>query len=121
MINLLIVDDQKDWRNALRFIVKDDKDIAVIGECSDGDEVIPFLEHHREVNTILMDVKMKRMDGINATKLVKSKFPEIQVFAHSLYDVKTFGKMMLDAGADSYIEKGDLSNKVFERIKMNYI
>ncbi len=78
--------------------------MQVAGECEDGDEVLDFLSKH-EVDVILMDIDMKRMDGIDATKLVKESYPHVKVIGFSTHGSDSLGRIMCEAGASAYLEK----------------
>ncbi len=71
MINVLLVDDQLLVRKGLQRILNQETDIAVIGECEDGDEVEQAVIECRP-DIVLMDVRMKRLDGISATKSLET-------------------------------------------------
>ena len=72
MINVLLVDDQPLVRAGLRLILESDADLRVIGECDDGDEVLERIAADRP-DVVVMDVRMKRVDGVRATQLVRAR------------------------------------------------
>jgi len=71
MIKVILVDDQSFVRKGLRRIFDQEKDIRVVAECEDGDEVVGAVATHKP-NLILMDVRMKRQDGISATQSIQT-------------------------------------------------
>src|SRR5437660_1241681 len=74
--NLLIVDDNREMRQLMKSIVS--KTCDEIFECEDGDEVLDAFTAHRP-DWVLMDVEMKRMDGLKATSDLMSRHPEARV------------------------------------------
>lgn len=104
MINVLLVDDSPLMRTGIRKVLGEFESMQVAGECEDGDEVLDFLSEH-EVDVILMDIDMKRMDGIDATKLVKESYPHVKVIGFSTHSGDSLGKAMRRAGASAYLEK----------------
>lgn len=104
MINVLLVDDNTMMRTGIRQAFKDFEGMEVAGECEDGDEVLDFLGEH-EVDVILMDIDMKRMDGIDSTKLIKESYPHVKVIGFSTHGSDKIKEAMLQAGASAYLEK----------------
>ena len=72
MIDVLLVDDQPLVRAGLRLILESDADLRVIAECDDGDEVLERIAADRP-DVVVMDIRMKRVDGVEATRLVRAR------------------------------------------------
>ncbi len=104
-MTLLIVDDNKQVRRMLRSLVEDlDSDIF---ECADGTEAVSACEERRH-DWILMDVNMKPMDGLTATRRIKTFFPETKIVIVTDHaDAKT-RQAAFDAGANGFCGKEDL-------------
>lgn len=111
MIKVLLVDDSTVLRGTIRDLLNGTKEIKVIGECVDGCEVIPFLEHHIP-DVILMDYRMPTLNGIETTKLVKDLFPEIKVIGLSNNDDIMTRGMFFDNGAIGFISKYEVSREI---------
>ncbi|NQX96948.1 MAG: response regulator transcription factor [Flavobacteriales bacterium] len=105
MIKVLLVDDSAIIRKAVKQFLLEEGVISVVGECSDGREVLGFLKSN-QVDVILMDVSMKYIGGIEATKLVKQKHSSIKVIGFSSHSSLDYQNDMLTAGASGYIVKG---------------
>ncbi len=71
MIRVLLVDDQEVVREGLRSLIATDPELTVVGECSDGDEVVEQVERSTP-DVVVMDVRMKRVDGATATAKVRA-------------------------------------------------
>jgi len=108
-IRVLVVDDQALIRSGLRLILESEPGLAVIGEGGDGREAVEMAQRLRP-DVILMDVRMPVMDGIEATKLVRTGkvehvpqgIPIIALTAHAMAEHR---KIFLEAGMDDYIAK----------------
>lgn len=100
---LLIADDRARTRRALRAVLAMQPGIELIGEAADGEEAIAAVERLRP-DVVILDVRMPRLDGIAATKHIKTHWPEIRVIAHSL--AEELRADALAAGADAFVPKG---------------
>jgi len=76
MIKVIICDDQEVVCQGLEAILSTAKDLAVTGMANNGQELIELLEH-KQADVVLMDLKMPILNGIQATKIIKEKIPEI--------------------------------------------
>lgn len=103
-IKVLIVEDDPLFRSILLKGLGSFSNLIVVGSCDDGDQVIEFCSKNF-VNVIVMDYNMKRTNGDEATKLVKEKFPHIQIIAHSSNLDLWIKIQMLEAGASCFLPK----------------
>ena len=101
---MLIADDHQVLREGLRALSRKIDSFEIIDEARDGEELIA-LTHKLSPEVILTDVKMPRMDGIEATKIIKKDWPHIGVVAFSSFDEKSFIIDMIQAGAKGYLLK----------------
>lgn len=113
-MNILIVDDQELVRVGLQRILDSDADLTVVGEASDGAEALLFLDGQR-VDAVVMDIRMRGMDGIEATRAVRARNgPPVLVLTTFDDDEILWGA--IDAGAAGFILKeapaGDLIRAV---------
>ena len=109
MIRVLIVDDQALIREGLSLMLDLYGEIEIAGEASNGKEAIEFVERE-EVDVILMDIRMPVMDGVEATKVIKEKHPNIKIIILTTFNEDEYIFKGLKNGADSYILK-DVSSK----------
>ena len=116
MIKVLLVDDSAVIRKATKQLLPEKGVITVVGECSDGRDVLAFLSSN-DVDVILMDVSMKYVGGVEATEMVSKIHPKVKTIGFSSHTLETYKKDMLDAGASDYIVKGTEMKIIREIIK----
>lgn len=111
MIKVLLVDDNAIVRKSIKSVLDNTLEIQVIGECKDGKEVIPFLQHLKP-DVILMDNCMPILNGVETTKLVKDLFPEIKVIGFSCNDDIITKEAFIKNGAAGFLSKYETDNEV---------
>lgn len=119
MINLVIADDHKIFRDGLKSIFDDVLDITVIGEAIDGKEVLEILANEK-THVVLMDINMGSNDGISATKTIKDKFPDVKVLILSMHNETGFIVNSMEAGAQGYLLKNSGREETIRAIKAVY-
>jgi DNA-binding NarL/FixJ family response regulator len=103
-LTVLLVDDHALVRRGFRRILEDEASIHVVGEASDGLEAVQLAEKlHPQV--IVMDCALPQMNGIEATRRILAKSPEIAVLMLSMHSEDTLVRQALDAGARGYVLK----------------
>lgn len=115
-MRIVVADDHPVMRRGLMELISSEPGVCVIGEASDGVEAVD-LARHLHPDLVLMDVNMPEMDGIKATEIIKSEFPEVQVVAVSMYEDPQIMEEMLQAGASAYIVKGESFDKLLEVLR----
>lgn len=117
MVDIVITDDQQIVREGLKMILSLHEDeIQVIGEACNGKELLKLLEN-KKPEVILMDIRMPIMNGIEATKLVKEKYPEIKIIILTTFNEDEYIFEGLRCGADGYILKDSGSDEILNSIK----
>ncbi|TBX52269.1 response regulator transcription factor [Bacillus mycoides] len=119
MIKILVVDDHAFLRDAIRSILEVESDMKVVGEASSGDEVLGKVEECRP-DCILMDINLLGKNGIEATGLVKKKYPNCRVLVFTMYEHDEYLMDALQSGADGYLLKDSSSEQVVAAIRMLY-
>jgi DNA-binding NarL/FixJ family response regulator len=112
-IRLLIADDAPRSRHGLRALLATWPEVEVIGEAADGREAVRLLGECQP-DVVLMDARMPVMDGLEATRLIKSKWPEIRVVVLTMYPA--FRTQALAAGADAFLVKGCPAEELLKAI-----
>jgi len=118
-IKLLIVDDHSMIREGLTAMLSPYQDIDIVGACSDGTEALEFINHTLP-DVILMDIKMGKMNGIDATKEILARAPGVKVIMLTIYEDAESVRLSLQAGAVGYILKQASQEKLAESIRRAY-
>ena len=103
-IRVLLVDDDPFVRAGLRYLLEGAAGIELAGEASDGDEVVRAVEAHRP-DVVLMDLRMPRLNGVEATRLVRQLPAPPHVIALTTWDVDDAVVRTLEAGASGFLLK----------------
>ncbi len=103
-IRMLIVDDHNVVRQSFAQLLNGTPDIQVAGEAGSGEEALALLEQ-LPVDIVTMDINMKGMDGIEATRRIRARFPQIRVLGLSMFEEEERAHAMRDAGACDYLAK----------------
>jgi DNA-binding NarL/FixJ family response regulator len=115
-ISVLLVDDHSLVRRGFRRILEDARDIAVVGEASDGAEAVRLAEQLRP-QLIVMDCALPGMSGLDATRRILQKFPETAILMLSMHSEDTWVHQALDAGARGYILKSAVDMELVTAIR----
>jgi len=105
-IKIIIADDYSPFRNALKklFNRTEEVDVEILGEAENGQQLVDLVEE-KQPDIVISDIGMPVMNGIDATKIIKRKFPNVKVIAFSLFDDENNIDGMIDAGASGYLLK----------------
>ena len=104
MIRVIVVDDQRIVRTGLARILAPEDGFEVVAECGDGDEVAAAVAEHTP-DLVLMDVRMRRMDGVTATRLLNDDASAPPVLVLTTFDDDDVLWGALDAGAAGFVLK----------------
>jgi DNA-binding NarL/FixJ family response regulator len=103
-IRVIIADDHKIIRVGLRGLLEREKDIDVVGEAENGNDLLHLLKKI-STDVILMDIDMGSTSGIATTKQVKELYPSLHVLGLTMHDEQNYIIPMLEAGASGYLLK----------------
>jgi len=104
MTKLLIADDHQMFVDGLRSLLVDEHELCVVGEAKNGFEVLQFCDREA-VDIVIMDINMPGMDGIQASRELSKKHPEVKVLGLSMYNDRDYISDILKAGASGYVLK----------------
>ncbi len=114
-IRIILVDDHTITRSGLRLVLEDHPEIEILGEFGDGTQAVEAADR-LEPDLILMDVGMPKMDGVEATRIIKAHHPGIRVIGLSMFDDEKTREKMLAAGAEQYLGKADPSEELLAAV-----
>ncbi|MEO7923844.1 MAG: response regulator transcription factor [Chitinophagaceae bacterium] len=103
-IKIAIADDYKIYRDGLKVGLGADDNLVVIAEADNGEDLMKLLETNSP-DIIIMDLKMPIMDGMEATKAVRKKYPAIKVLVVTMYEDDKFIIHLMENGANGYLLK----------------
>ncbi|WP_299254136.1 response regulator transcription factor [uncultured Aquimarina sp.] len=117
IIKLAIADDETLFRQGITFILNKESNIEICIQAENGNDLIKQLNLSRDLpEVILMDLKMPDLNGVETTKIVKKKFPEIKIIALTSYYSKPFITNMMQQGAVAYLAKNATPTEVVNTI-----
>ncbi|WP_030434295.1 response regulator transcription factor [Actinoplanes subtropicus] len=116
-ISVLLADDQHLVRAGFRSLLRRDRDIAVVGEASTGDEAVRTARQLRP-DVILMDIRMPGMDGITATKLILTELPATRIVILTTFETDEYVFAALAAGASGFLTKEIGPDRLREAVRV---
>jgi len=116
MIRLAIAEDHQSLIDGIKLLLEYEEGISIVGDANNGEDLLHIVRLKRP-NVVLTDIRMPKMDGITATKLIKKEFPEIKVLAFTMFDQIDAVEQMVEAGASGYLLKNSSLTEVLEAIK----
>lgn len=116
MIKILIVEDNFFLQKVLEEKLSNFSDIVIKDTAQNGEEAIAVLEVNHVVDLILMDIEMHIMNGIKATEIIKTKYPQIKIVMITVFDNDDNVFNAIKAGADGYLLKETKGEKIYEAI-----
>jgi len=118
-IKILIADDHAFVRESTRHILEQESDLEVIGEAGDGEETVRLATTFKP-DVAIIDIAMPKLDGIEATKQIKTLCPSISVLILSAYDDDQFVFSLLEAGAAGYLLKSVRGQEIVDAVRAVY-
>ncbi|RJQ55333.1 MAG: response regulator [Desulfobacteraceae bacterium] len=113
---VMLVDDHAVMRRGLSALLDLQSDIQTVGEASDGAEAVHMARKLRP-DVILMDISMPKMNGIEATRIIHSEFPDIRIIGLSMFDPADQAASVLRAGASAYLSKSGSPDVLLSAIR----
>ncbi len=104
LIRVIVVDDHAVLRSGIRMMLNDQEGTTVLGEYGNGREAVEAVDE-LQPDVILMDVQMPEMDGIEATRVIKQRHPDVRIIALSMFDDEDTSQRMYAAGAERFLTK----------------
>ncbi|CAA0217035.1 Two-component system response regulatory protein, LuxR family [Tenacibaculum maritimum] len=121
MINIVIAEDHNSLIDGIDIFFKFEEDITIIGKVNDGSALLDFLEsRNRQVNIVIVDIRMPKLNGIEATKQIKEKYPHIKIIAFTMIRKREVVNKMITAGVKGYLLKNVSLPTLREAIRVVY-
>lgn len=115
MVKIIIADDQQLIRESLKIILDSDPEFKVVQVVGSAQEVLSALDKE-VVDVVLMDVRMPNMSGVECTRIVKQKYPDVKVIILTTFDDDEYIYDALKYGASGYLLKGCSLEELSEAI-----
>jgi len=115
-IRIFLADDHLILREGIRLLLEKVPDIEMVGEADDGEEAVTGVEQLMP-DVVLMDITMPRLNGLEATRQIKQKHPQIKVLILTMHETDQYLSEMLEAGASGYIVKATNSIELISAIR----
>ncbi|WP_430967329.1 response regulator [Spongiimicrobium sp. 2-473A-2-J] len=116
MITVAIAEDHQALIDGIQSYVEYEEDIKIIGHANDGEALLEIVRK-RTPTLVLCDIRMPKLDGIAAAKIIQKEHPTTKVIAFTMFDQEEAIRQMLDAGAVGYILKNSSLQVVLEAIR----
>lgn len=116
MINLVIAEDHQSLIDGIKVFLEYEDDICVVGEANDGERLLELV-YSKTPDVVLTDIRMPKIDGITATRLIKKQLPSCHVVAFSMFEQDEAVLQMEEAGASGYVTKNAALTTVANAIR----
>jgi two-component system response regulator NreC len=114
-IRLVIADDHEIFRDGLALMLSKQEAVVLAGQAGDGEELLRLVADTRP-DIVLTDIKMPRLGGIAAAKILLERYPNLKIIALSMFDEEALIVEMLEAGAKGYLLKNADKREILEAI-----
>jgi DNA-binding NarL/FixJ family response regulator len=112
-LRVVIADDVDQSRAGLRALLETCARIEIVGEAADGEAALKAVEASKP-DVVLMDLRMPRMDGLEATRQLKARWPDVRVVLLTIYACRRHEAA--DAGVDAFVVKGSPAHVLFSAV-----
>ena len=116
MIRVLVVDDHPAVRASCAAYLEAQDGVEVVAQAANGREALELSREH-EPDVVLMDIRMPELDGIEATRLIKSERPQTGVVLITAYEQDELAESGMKAGADEFVMKGIFGADLVQRVR----
>ena len=113
---VFLVDDQALVRSGFALLINAEDDLEVVGEAADGQQAVEALAHH-QVDVVLMDIRMPRMDGIEATRRILAQPQPPKILILTTFDLDEYVYTGLQAGASGFLLKDARPTELLSAIR----
>jgi DNA-binding NarL/FixJ family response regulator len=116
MIRIILADDHQIVLDGLKMLLQEEPHIQLVGEAINGKQVLNLLEREA-VDIAVLDVEMPVMNGIEASEIIREKYPDTKILILTMYNDQAFIRKLIEIGASGYILKNKGKEELAEAIK----
>ena len=115
-LRIVVVDDSPQYRKVICNLLEKQPNMKVVAEADDGLSALQAVKRHKP-DVVLMDVSMPFLNGIDATWIIKSKFPDVRVIVLTMHEVDSTSEAAFKAGAFWCLDKECSPNELIRTIR----
>ena len=115
-IRVILADDHPLVRQGIRLFLEEADDVVVVAEATDGSEAVRLVEEHLP-DVAVLDIQMPGLSGIEATRQIKARFPQVRVLILTAYDEEPYVLALLQAGASGYLLKSADADELVRAVR----
>jgi DNA-binding NarL/FixJ family response regulator len=115
-IRILVVDDHAVVRQGIITLLEDEGDILIVGEATDGDEVLDGIKKLGP-DVVLLDLTMPRMSGIDVIRQVTPEFPNVRILVFSMHNNPDYILSAVKSGAAGYLQKDTSRDEILRAVR----
>jgi len=113
---ILIADDHHVVRSGLRMLLRSCPDFSIVAEAADGEEAVRLTDKCKP-DVAILDISMPKLDGIEATKMIKQNHPGVKVIILTVHENEEYVHQILRAGASGYLLKNASKKEIFDAVR----
>lgn len=113
---IVLADDHVLIRHGIRIILSSDENLEVVGEVSNGDELLDILKDGA-ADLLILDISMPKVSGIELTEILKKRYPALKILVLTMHKNIRFLRRAISAGADGYLVKSDTEQEIMSAIQ----
>jgi DNA-binding NarL/FixJ family response regulator len=113
---IILADDHVLIRHGIKNIISQDLSLKIVGEVSDGEELLAYLDGDVP-DLLILDISMPKVSGIDLAETIKKKWPGLKILMLTMHKNKQFLYRAMSAGADGYLIKNDSGEEILEAIR----
>ncbi len=117
LIKIIIIDDHQLFREGVKRILAMENNFEVVAEGDDGSKALQLVQQYQP-DVILMDINMPKVNGMEATRELIEKYPDIKVLILSIHDDESYVTHVLKSGASGYLLKEMDADSLIEAVKV---
>ena len=115
----MLADDDAGFRGALRRLSEREKDFQLVGEAENGEEAVR-LERELRPEIILMDITMPKLNGLEATRRIKARRPEVKIIILTNHEEEAYRKAATECGADGFVVKKSILTNLLSMMRKTH-